>query len=286
MMINIEPCCSDTEPVCRGEGVNNQVVDFLSGIIKRKLKKQDDNNISECFFNQCQYDNKYYHGNILFSVPEVKNRDCHDPGNYDITLMYSSPDKTKDTVFKNDISQYIVCKNTIAEPSDVPIDTHAPDNTTQDNTTQDNTIEPEETGNMPAEKEYYPGTDCGDTNSIPEQGIAATLPEQPVFINHPLSGVIPERENHSLRHYEPEKAAQEKTSQTVYHSGKNQLSPEFSRPDYYCSYHFRQKYQPPEPVYIYRDNPGVFKLETYSESLKRRLKSAVNINGIDDIDII
>ena len=72
----------------------------------------------------------------------------------------------------------------------------------------------------------------------------------------------------------------------VYHTEKNALSPAYSRADYYCSYHFRQKYQPPEPVHIYRDNPGGFKLETYSESLKRRLKSAVNINGIDNIDII
>lgn len=195
--------------------------------------------------------------------------------------MYSSPDKIKDTVFKNGISQYIVCKNTIAEPSDVPAHSYAPNNTTQDNT-----IAPEEAGNMPAEKEYYPGTDCGDASSIPELGIAVTLPEQPVFMNYPLSGVSPERENHLLRHYEPEKAAQEKTSQTVYHPWKNQLSPEIRKADYYCSYYFRQKYQLPEPVHIYRDNPGMFKLETDSESLRRRLKSSININGIDNIDII
>lgn len=280
-MINIESCCSDPELIFRGERVNKKVVDFLSGIIKRKSKKKEGDNISEYYYLRCHYDNEYHHGNIPLSVPDVKKRDCHVPDDYDITLMYSSPDKIKDTVFKNGISQYIVCKNTIAEPSDVPAQCYAPDNTTQDNT-----IAPEEAGNMPAEKEYYPGTDCGDTNSIPEPEIAVTLPEQPVFMNYPLSGVSPERGNHPLRHYEPEKAAQEKTSQTVYHSGKNQLSPEIRKSDYYCSYHFRQKYQPPEPVYIYRDNPGAFKLETYSESLRRRLKSAVNINEIDYIDII
>lgn len=275
-MINIESCCSDPELVFRGERVNKKAVDFLSGIIKGKSKKKEGNNISGYYYLRCQYDNKYHHGNIPLSVSEVKKRDCHIPEDYDITLMHSSPDKIKDTVFKNGVSQYIVCKNTIVGPSDVPAHSYAPDNT----------IAPEEAENMPAEKEYYPGTDCGDTNSIPEQGIAATLPEQPVFMNYPLSGVSPERENHPLRHYEPEKAAQEKTSQTVYHSGKNQLSPEIRKADYYCFYHFRQKYQPPEPVYIYRDNPGVFKLETDSESLRRRMKSSVNINGIDYIDII
>nr|EKU0271065.1 hypothetical protein [Morganella morganii] len=285
-MINTESCCSDPELVFRGERVNKKAVDFLFGIIKRKSKKKEGNDISGYYYLRCQYDNKYYHGNIPLSVSEVKKRDCHVPEDYDITLMCSSPDKIKDTVFKNGISQYIVCKNTIAEPSDVPAHSYAPNNTTQDNLSQDNMIAPEEAENMPAEKEYYPVTDCGDTNSIPEQGIAVTLPEQPVFMNYPLSGVSPERENYLLRHYEPEKAAQEKTSQTVYHLWKNQLSPEIRKADYYCSYHFRQKYQPPEPVYIYRDNPGGFKLETYSESLKRRLKSAVNINVIDNIDII
>lgn len=280
-MINIESCYSDPELVSREGVVNKRVVDFLSGIIKGKSEKKDDNNISECYYLRYQYDNKYHHGNIPISVPEVKKSDCRIPEGYDIALMHSSPDKIKDTAFKNGISQYIVCKNTITEPSDVPIYSYA-----TDNITQDNTIVPEEAGNMPAEKEYYPGTDCGDTNSIPEPGIAAMLPEEPVFMNYPLSGVSPERENHPLRHYEPEKAAQEKTSQAVYHSGKNQFSPEIRKADYYCSYHFRQKYQPPEPVYIYRDNPGVFKLETYSESLKRRLKLSVNINGIDNIDII
>ena len=92
--------------------------------------------------------------------------------------------------------------------------------------------------------------------------------------------------NQPLRHYEQGRGTQEKIPLFVYHTEKNALSPAYSRADYYCSYHFRQKYQPPEPVHIYRDNPGGFKLETYSESLKRRLKSAVNINGIDNIDII
>ncbi|HIH4847558.1 TPA: hypothetical protein ACYSAQ_001796 [Morganella morganii] len=280
-MINIESCCSDPELIFRGDRVNKKSVDFLSVIIKRKSKKNEGNNISEYYYLRCQYDNKYHYGGIPLSVPDVKKRDCHVPEDYDITLMYSSPDKIKDTVFKNGISQYIVCKNTIAEPSDVPAHSYAPNNTTQDNT-----IAPEEAGNMPAEKEYYPGTDCGDASSIPELGIAVTLPEQPVFMNYPLSGVSPERENHLLRHYEPEKAAQEKTSQTVYHPWKNQLSPEIRKADYYCSYYFRQKYQLPEPVHIYRDNPGMFKLETDSESLRRRLKSSININGIDNIDII
>lgn len=39
-MINIESCCSDPELVFRGERVNKKVVDFLSGIIKRKSKKR------------------------------------------------------------------------------------------------------------------------------------------------------------------------------------------------------------------------------------------------------
>lgn len=39
-MINIESCCSDPELIFRGERVNKKVVDFLSGIIKRKSKKK------------------------------------------------------------------------------------------------------------------------------------------------------------------------------------------------------------------------------------------------------
>ncbi|MBT0419500.1 hypothetical protein [Morganella morganii] len=119
-MINIESCCSDPELVFRGDRVNKKAIDFLSGIIKRKSKKKEGNNVSEYYYLRCQYDNKYHHGNIPLSVSEVKKRDCHVPEDYDITLMYSSPDKIKDTVFKNSVSQYIVCKNTIAGPSDVP----------------------------------------------------------------------------------------------------------------------------------------------------------------------
>lgn len=258
-MINIESCCSDPEPAFRKECFNKKVVDFLSGVIKRKSKRQGDNNIPEGYFHRCQYDNRLYHDNIFLSVHEVKKVDCHGSESYDVIPMYLSPDKIKKTVFENNIP---------------------------DNTPQDDTIAPEEAENMPAEKEVCPGGDCGDTNSIPEQGTAVTLPEQPVFMNYPLSGVSAEREDLPLRHYEQGKMAQEKTSQTIYHSGKNNLSPELSRADYYCSYHFRQKYQSPEPVHIYRDNPGVFKLEIYSDHLKRRLKSSVNINGIDNIDII
>ena len=277
-MMNIKHCCSESESVCRENHFNKQVADFLSGIINKKAKKQCDNVIPDARLPGYQYDDKYYHGNTLFFTPEIKNSDCHYPEKHDITLIYSAQDKRKDIIFKNDITQYIVCKNITAEPSDTTPDNAMPAEEPENRPAE----EPE---NRPAETEYHPGEDRCETNIIPEAVIAAELPEPSVFHHYPLSDISPERKNLPLRHYEPEKTIQEKISQMAYHSGKHQLSPESGRPDYYCSYHFRQKHQLPEPVHIYREKPGRFKLETSSESLKRRLKSAVNINGMDNVDI-
>ena len=108
----------------------------------------------------------------------------------------------------------------------------------------------------------------------------------PEFLVFLLSGATPEKKSLTLRYYEQEKGAQEKAAQVIGYTGKNQAVPENCRPDYYCSYHFRQKYQPPEPVFIYREKPGRFKLETGSETLSRRLKTMNAINGIDSVDIL
>lgn len=126
--------------------------------------------------------------------------------------------------------------------------------------------------------EYRPGSDCADSGVNPAQVIAPVLPELPVFR---ISDIPPERKHLPLWQY-----VQEKTSQITSHTGNPPVSPESSKPDYYCSYYFRQKHQPPEPVIIYREKPGRFKLETYSDPLNRRLKSIVNINGINNIDIL
>ncbi|RUT67128.1 hypothetical protein CKG00_12680 [Morganella morganii] len=196
----------------------------------------------------------------------MKNNRHYYPGGYNIVLPHSEPDKIKRTIINNDVIQYITCENMAGESSDV---------------ISDNVISAEEPDNIPAK--YPPSGDHYDSAISAEAGIAAILPAFPLS---PAHGINPEVKNLPLQYYEQEKIVQEKTSQIVHHTGKNQLFSECSRPDYYCFYHFRQKYQPPEPVYIYREQPGRFKLETGSEPLKRRLKSMVNISGIDSIDIL
>ncbi|HGY2268279.1 hypothetical protein [Morganella morganii] len=277
-MVNLECYYSEPEPGFGGERVSKQVTDLLSVMIKRKEKRWCDNDIPVISSSIQYYNDKYYDGNVLYLLPKIKSSDYPFRERHDaiLTLM-SSTGTIKNTTRQNTIPGYILCEN----PADERPDTH-PENVTSksmaaERIAAENT--PESASTPVAE--YTPGTEhIPETENVPTADMAPILPEFPVFR---LSGTTPEKRSLTLRYYEQGKGSQEKAAQVIGYTGKNQAVPENGRPDYYCSYHFRQKYQPPEPVFIYREKPGRFKLEAGSETLSRRLKT---INGIDGVDIV
>lgn len=285
--MNIESYCDETEFGFYDNADNKQIADLLPGMIKKKEKKQYDNTAPvNC--SPIQFSNdKYHYRKKVYCQMTIKKSDYHFRERHNIVLISTLlPEKIKNTVCLNNIAQYYLYENTgdtrsdkspanvisAEKPEIIPVKSVQAESV-QAESTQAESIQAE---SIPAE--YRPDSDCADPGVNPAQVIAPVLPELSVFR---LSAVSPERKHLPLWQYE-----QEKVSQTICHTGKNQGSPESSRPDYYCSYYFRQKHQPPEPVLIYREKPGQFKLETCSESLNRRLKSIVNINGIDNIDIL
>lgn len=290
--MNIESYCDETEFGFYDNADNKQIADLLPGMIKKKEKKQYDNTAPvNC--SPIQFSNdKYHYRNKVYCQMTIKKSDYHFRDRHNIVLISTLlPEKIKNTVCLNNIDQYYLYENTgdtrsdkspanvisAEKPEIIPVESVQAESV-QAESTQAESIQAESTQAESIPAEYRPDSDCADPGVKPVQIIAPVLPELPVFR---LSAVSPERKHLPLWQHE-----QEKVSQTICHTGKNQGSPESSRPDYYCSYYFRQKHQPPEPVLIYREKPGRFKLETCSESLNRRLKSIVNINGIDNIDIL
>ena len=285
--MNIESYCDETEFGFYDNADNKQIADLLPGMIKKKEKKQYDNTAPvNC--SPIQFSNdKYHYRNKVYCQMTIKKSDYHFRERHNIVLISTLlPEKIKNTVCLNNIDQYYLYENTgdtrsdkspanvisAEKPEIIPVESVQAESVQAESTQAEST----QAESIPAE--YRPDSDCADPGVKLVQIIAPVLPELPVFR---LSAVSPERKHLPLWQHE-----QEKVSQTICHTGKNQGSPESSRPDYYCSYYFRQKHQPPEPVLIYREKPGRFKLETCSESLNRRLKSIVNINGIDNIDIL
>lgn len=280
--MDIESYCSKPATGFCDNFANKQIANLLPGVIKKKGNKQYEN-IVQAICLPMQFNNdKYHYGSKLYCLLKMRNSDCHSRNGRDVILIQAlSPDKIENTVCQNNIYQYDLCKNTgntrpdkisanvisAEKPEIIPV-----------KSTPAESIQAESTQAESVQAEYRPGSDCADSGVNPAQVIAPVLPELPVFR---ISDIPPERKHLPLWQY-----VQEKTSQITSHTGKPPVSPESSKPDYYCSYYFRQKHQPPEPVIIYREKPGRFKLETYSDPLNRRLKSIVNINGINNIDIL
>lgn len=278
-MVNIECYYSEPESGFCAETDNKQAADLLTVMIKRKEKRRHDNDIPVICPAIQYYDGKCYDSDVLHFLPKLNNGGYHCCDKGDTVLsLFSSAENIKNTTCQNPVYDRFLCEN----PADKHPDAHPenvtsakePENIAAERSMAENT--PESAGTP--EAEYTP-----ETENMPAAEMAPVLPEFPVFR---LSGVTPEKKSLTLRHYMPEKGSQEKAAQVIGYTGKNQAVPESGRPDYYCSYHFRQKYQPPEPVLIYRGKPGRFKLETGSEPLTRRLKAMNVINGIDGVDIL
>ena len=291
--MDIESYCSKPASGFCDNFADKKIANLLPGVMKKKGNKQYEDAVPViCLPIQFNND-KYHYRNKLYCLLKIKN-----------------------TVCQNNISQYDLCENTgntrsdkipvnvisAEKPEIIPVKSVQTESiqtesilaeSTQPESTQAESVQTEsvQAESVQAESvraesvraesipaEYRPSSDCADSGANPAQVISPVLPELSVFR---ISDVPPERKHLSLWQY-----AQGKTSQITSHTGTPRSSPESSRPDYYCSYYFRQKHQPPEPVLIYREKPGRFKLETGSEPLNRRLKSIVNINGIDNIDIL
>lgn len=284
----------DIESYCRKPAsgfcdnfANKQIANLLPGMIKKKGNKQYENIVTAICLPMQFNNDKYHYGSKLYCLLKMRNSDCHSRNGRDVILIQTlSPDKIENTVCQNNIYQYDLCKNTGNTRSDkIPANVISaekpeiiPVKSTPAESIQTESSQAESSQAESVQAEYRPGSDCADSGVNPAQVIAPVLPELPVFR---ISDIPPERKHLPLWQY-----VQEKTSQITSHTGKPPVSPESSKPDYYCSYYFRQKHQPPEPVIIYREKPGRFKLETYSDPLNRRLKSIVNINGINNIDIL
>lgn len=320
--MDIESYCSKPVSGFCDNFANKQIANLLPGMIKKKGNKQYENIVPAICLPMQFNNDKYHYGSKLYCLLKMRNSDCHSRNGRDVILIQAlSPDKIENTVCQNNIYQYDLCKNTgntrpdkisanvipAEKPEIIPVKSTPAESSQAENTqaesiqaesiqaesTQAESIQTErsqtessqtelsQTEKTQAESvqaEYRPGSDCADSGVNPAQVIVPVLPELPAFR---ISDIPPERKHLPLWQY-----VQEKTSQITSHTGKPPVSPESSKPDYYCSYYFRQKHQPPEPVIIYREKPGRFKLETYSDPLNRRLKSIVNINGINNIDIL
>ena len=295
--MDIESYCSKPASGFCDNFANKQIANLLPGMIKKKGNKQYENIVPAICLPMQFNNDKYHYGSKLYCLLKMRNSDCHSRNGRDVILIQAlSPDKIENTVCQNNICQYDLCKNTgntrsdkipanvisAEKPEIIPVkSTPAESIQTESSQTESSQAESSQAESSQAESvqaEYRPGSDCADSGVNPAQVIAPVLPELPVFR---ISDIPPERKHLPLWQY-----VQEKTSQITSHTGNPPVSPESSKPDYYCSYYFRQKHQPPEPVIIYREKPGRFKLETYSDPLNRRLKSIVNINGINNIDIL
>lgn len=295
--MDIESYCSKPVSGFCDNFANKQIANLLPGMIKKKGNKQYENIVPAICLPMQFNNDKYHYGSKLYCLLKMRNSDCHSRNGRDVILIQAlSPDKIENTVCQNNIYQYDLCKNTgntrsdkisanvipAEKPEIIPVKSTPAESiqaeSIQAESSQAESSQAENTQAESVQAEYRPGSDCADSGVNPAQVIVPVLPELPVFR---ISDIPPERKHLPLWQY-----VQEKTSQITSHTGKPPVSPESSKPDYYCSYYFRQKHQPPEPVLIYREKPGRFKLETCSEPLNRRLKSIVNINGIDNIDIL
>lgn len=285
--MDIESYCSKPASGFCDNFANKQIANLLPGMIKKKGNKQYENIVPAICLPMQFNNDKYHYGSKLYCLLKMRNSDCHSRNGRDVILIQAlSPDKIENTVCQNNICQYDLCKNTGNTRSDkIPANVISaekpeiiPVKSTPAESIQTESSQAESSQAESVQAEYRPGSDCADSGVNPAQVIASVLPELPVFR---ISDIPPERKHLPLWQY-----VQEKTSRITSHTGKPPVSPESSKPDYYCSYYFRQKNQPPEPVIIYREKPGRFKLETYSDPLNRRLKSIVNINGINNIDIL
>lgn len=285
--MDIESYCSKPATGFCDNFANKQIANLLPRVIKKKGNKQYENIVPAICLPMQFNNDKYDYGSKLYCLLKMRNSDCHSRNGRNVILIQAlSPDKIENTVCQNNIYQYDLYKNTgntrpdkisanvisAEKPEIIPV------KSTPAESIQTESSQAENTQAESVQAEYRPGSDCADSGVNPAQVIAPVLPELPVFR---ISDIPPERKHLPLWQY-----VQEKTSQITSHTGKPPVSPESSKPDYYCSYYFRQKHQPPEPVIIYREKPGRFKLETYSDPLNRRLKSIVNINGINNIDIL
>lgn len=151
-------------------------------------------------------------------------------------------------------------------------------------------VQPEEMINITSDNEIC---DYGEINIIltemPTEVVSAETPvpsELPVFLHHVIESSETKNSLPNILFNQRDNGGQGKMLLLSADTGKYPVSQENNRADYYFSYYFRQKYQSPEPVYIYRDQSNRFKLDTHSELVKRKLKLAMDVNTVDDIDIL
>ncbi|MEG0278644.1 MAG: hypothetical protein RR510_13390 [Morganella sp. (in: enterobacteria)] len=158
--------------------------------------------------------------------------------------------------------------------------------------TKDNAlmVQPEEMINITSDNEIcgYGKKNIILTETITEGvPVEASVPsELPVFLHHATESSETKNPLPNIVLNQRENGEQGKMLFLSADTGKYPVSQENNRADYYFFYYFRQKYQSSEPVYIYRDQSGRFKLDTHSELVRRKLKLSMDVNTVGNIDIL
>lgn len=72
-VMNINRCCLEAEQDFPEGHVNQRVTDFLSGMTKNKKENKHDSAIPVIYSLFCPYDDKCYHGDILYPGDDKKS---------------------------------------------------------------------------------------------------------------------------------------------------------------------------------------------------------------------
>lgn len=305
--MNISHDYTETGPFISDGDVDKKVSHILNMMKKNKSENNDKNVVVPFNSNAALYNN-YYRGDTLCGLPSKQMKKNFSIIINNVYEIYSRPDKVRGfTLSGNNANPELNEKHnliTTGEPT-MPVSDKKTDNIFPGDIIKSNNIfpvqreimennaslvQPAEMINITSDEEIY---DYGKINIILTETSTEVIPaespvpsELPVFLHHTTES---SETKHSLPNSVLNQRGNGEQGKMLFLStdtGKCLSSQENNRADYYFSYYFRQKYQPSEQVYIYRDPSNRFKLDTYSELVKRKLKSAMDVNAVDNIDIL
>ena len=294
--------------VCISDGDIDKKTSHILNMINKNKNKKNDKDVVVSFNQNTALYNNYYHGDALYGSPSkrIKKRGCTIIDN--IHEVYNRSDKVRNFILSDNNANPKLSKGynlvTTDKPARVIFDKRVGDVFMDDSIRNDNILSvqreimkynaemarPQETINITS---YEETCDYGKVNIIstemPTEVIQVGSPipsEFPVFMNHAAESKETKNPLPNIVLNQRGNGEQDKMLFFSTDTVKYPASQENNRADYYFSYYFRQKYQSPEPVYIYRDQSNRFKLDAHSELVKRKLKLAMDVNMIDDIDIL
>lgn len=303
--MNINHDYAETKSFISDDDVDKKTSHILD--MMNNNKNNDKDIVMSFNFNAALYSN-YYRGDALYGSPSKRIKKISSIIINNIHEIYNRPDKVRGfTLSDNDINpvlsegyNLITTGESARSISDkkggviLTGDIIKNNNilSVQQKITEDNAsmVQLEEIINIISDEEIC---DYGKINIILTEALTEVIQvgspvpsELPIFFHHSMASSETKNSLPDIVLNQRENREQGKMALLNADTGKYLASQENSRADYYFSYYFRQKYQPSEPVYIYRDPSNKFKLDTHSELIKRKLKLAMNVNTVDNIDIL